>query len=140
MSVTSIKYCVCLNSTLPGIQRFSSQNLWYMRQFYLAYHGHEKLQPLVGEISWAKHHNLQESIGCFSSYPQLLGNQPRCLIRSIHYSSSPIYRVSVPAYTYSQPGSGRNIQQNLSSKSNSWMLRTLPATFAGTQRSWASHR
>jgi hypothetical protein len=26
-----------------------------MRQFYLAYHGHEKLQPLVGEISWSKH-------------------------------------------------------------------------------------
>ena len=26
-----------------------------MRQFYLAYHGHEKLQPLVGETSWAKH-------------------------------------------------------------------------------------
>lgn len=26
-----------------------------MRQFYLAYHGHPKLQPLVGEISWAKH-------------------------------------------------------------------------------------
>ncbi len=22
---------------------------------YLAYYGHEKLQPLVGEISWAKH-------------------------------------------------------------------------------------
>ncbi len=26
-----------------------------MRQFYLAYRGHEKLQPLVGEISWSKH-------------------------------------------------------------------------------------
>jgi predicted nuclease of restriction endonuclease-like (RecB) superfamily len=26
-----------------------------MRQFYLAYHAHPKLQPLVGEISWAKH-------------------------------------------------------------------------------------
>ena len=26
-----------------------------MRQFYLAYHDHPKLQPLVGEISWAKH-------------------------------------------------------------------------------------
>jgi hypothetical protein len=26
-----------------------------MRQFYFAYHGHPKLQPLVGEISWAKH-------------------------------------------------------------------------------------
>jgi predicted nuclease of restriction endonuclease-like (RecB) superfamily len=44
-----------LRDEFPGIQGFSSQNLWYMRQFYLAYHGHKKLQPLVGEISWAKH-------------------------------------------------------------------------------------
>jgi predicted nuclease of restriction endonuclease-like (RecB) superfamily len=44
-----------LQAEFPGIQGFSVQNLWYMRQFYLAYHGHEKLQPLVGEISWAKH-------------------------------------------------------------------------------------
>jgi predicted nuclease of restriction endonuclease-like (RecB) superfamily len=44
-----------LRAEFPSIQGFSSQNLWYMRQFYLAYHGHEKLQPLVGEISWAKH-------------------------------------------------------------------------------------
>ncbi len=44
-----------LRAEFPGIQGFSAQNLWYMRQFYLAYHGHEKLQPLVGEISWAKH-------------------------------------------------------------------------------------
>ena len=26
-----------------------------MRQFYLMYHDDAKLQPLVGEISWAKH-------------------------------------------------------------------------------------
>ena len=26
-----------------------------MRQFFLSYNGHEKLQPLVGEISWSKH-------------------------------------------------------------------------------------
>jgi len=39
----------------PSIQGFSSQNLWYMRQFYLSYHDHEKLQPPVGEISWGKH-------------------------------------------------------------------------------------
>lgn len=32
------------------------QNLWYMRQFYLEYHGRERLQPLVGEIAWS--HNL----------------------------------------------------------------------------------
>ena len=44
-----------LQREFPGIQGFSTQNLWYMRQFYLAYHGHEQLQPLVGEISWAKH-------------------------------------------------------------------------------------
>ena len=44
-----------LQQEFPGIQGFSTHNLWYMRQFYRAYHGHEKLQPLVGEISWAKH-------------------------------------------------------------------------------------
>jgi predicted nuclease of restriction endonuclease-like (RecB) superfamily len=44
-----------LRAEFPGVQGFSAQNLWYMRQFFLAYNGHEKLQPLVGEISWAKH-------------------------------------------------------------------------------------
>lgn len=43
-----------LQTEFPGMQGFSTQNLWYMRQFYLEYHGHQKLQPLVGEISWAK--------------------------------------------------------------------------------------
>ncbi len=33
---------------------YSAQNLWYMRQFFLEYHENVKLQPLVGEISWAK--------------------------------------------------------------------------------------
>lgn len=45
-----------LQQEFPGIRGFSIQNLWYMRQFYLEYHGSEKLQPLVGEISWS--HNL----------------------------------------------------------------------------------
>ncbi|WP_261597398.1 DUF1016 N-terminal domain-containing protein [Methanoculleus formosensis] len=45
-----------LQQEFPGIKGFSIQNLWYMRQFYLEYHGSEKLQPLVGEISWS--HNL----------------------------------------------------------------------------------
>lgn len=39
----------------PGMQGFSPQNLWYMRQFYEEYHKNPNLQPLVGEISWAKH-------------------------------------------------------------------------------------
>ena len=45
-----------LRREFPGVAGFSVQNLWYMRQFYLEYSGHEKLQPLVGEIAWA--HNL----------------------------------------------------------------------------------
>ena len=31
---------------------YSTQNLWYMRQFYLAYINKSNLQQLVGEISW----------------------------------------------------------------------------------------
>jgi predicted nuclease of restriction endonuclease-like (RecB) superfamily len=44
-----------LQNEFPGMSGFSVQNLWYMRQFYLSYAGHSKLQPLVGEISWSKH-------------------------------------------------------------------------------------
>ncbi len=44
-----------LQKEFPGIKGFSSQNLWYMRQFYGEYQGSSFLQPLVGEISWAKH-------------------------------------------------------------------------------------
>ncbi len=44
-----------LQLEFPGMQGFSIQNLWYMRQFFLEYSANEKLQPLVGEISWAKH-------------------------------------------------------------------------------------
>lgn len=39
----------------PGIKGFGSRNLWYMMKFYIEYQGDEKLQPLVAEISWAKH-------------------------------------------------------------------------------------
>ena len=38
----------------PGIKGFSVQNLWYRRQIYLEYRASEKLQPLVGEISWSQ--------------------------------------------------------------------------------------
>ena len=44
-----------LRREFPGVGGFSVQNLWYMRQFYSEYHDNERLQPLVGEISWAKH-------------------------------------------------------------------------------------
>ncbi len=38
----------------PGIQGFSTTNIWNMRLFYLELQQHEKLQPLVGEVSWTK--------------------------------------------------------------------------------------
>ncbi len=44
-----------LQKEFPGIKGFSTQNLWYMRQFYSIFKNDSKLQPLVGEISWAKH-------------------------------------------------------------------------------------
>ena len=43
-----------LQQEYPGMKGFSVQNLWYMRQFYVNYKDNVKLQPLVGEISWAK--------------------------------------------------------------------------------------
>lgn len=45
-----------LRQAFPGVTGFSVQNLWYMRQLYTEYHADERLQPLVGEISWS--HNL----------------------------------------------------------------------------------
>ena len=44
-----------LQREFPGIKGFSTQNLWYMRQFYHEYSIDLNLQPMVGEISWAKH-------------------------------------------------------------------------------------
>jgi len=43
-----------LQKEFPGIQGFSVQNLWNMRQFYSSYKDNPKLQPMVGEISWTK--------------------------------------------------------------------------------------
>ncbi len=40
-----------LQKEFVGVKGFSTQNLWYMRQFYLEYNNNERLQPLVGEIS-----------------------------------------------------------------------------------------
>jgi predicted nuclease of restriction endonuclease-like (RecB) superfamily len=45
-----------LQNEFIGVQGYSVQNLWYMRQMYLEYKDNAKLQPLVGEISWS--HNL----------------------------------------------------------------------------------
>ena len=43
-----------LQKNFQGRSGFSTQNLWYMRQFYLEYHEHADLQQLVGEIPWGQ--------------------------------------------------------------------------------------
>lgn len=45
-----------LQVEFPGIQGFSSRNIWKMRNLYLAYKDHEKLPQLVAEIGWS--HNI----------------------------------------------------------------------------------
>ncbi|MFC1566762.1 DUF1016 N-terminal domain-containing protein [bacterium] len=49
-----------LQVEFAGVKGFSVQNLWYMRKFYLIYNDNEKLQLLVGEISWAKNMVIME--------------------------------------------------------------------------------
>jgi predicted nuclease of restriction endonuclease-like (RecB) superfamily len=45
-----------IRQEFPAIQGFSARNIWYMRNFHLAYSHSQKLQPLVAEIGWS--HNL----------------------------------------------------------------------------------
>jgi predicted nuclease of restriction endonuclease-like (RecB) superfamily len=44
-----------LQKEFPGTTGFSAGNLWLMAQFYAEYHDVINLEPLVREISWAKH-------------------------------------------------------------------------------------
>jgi predicted nuclease of restriction endonuclease-like (RecB) superfamily len=43
-----------LKKEFPGALGFSTQNLWYMRQFYLEYQKNANLQRLIGEIPWGQ--------------------------------------------------------------------------------------
>jgi predicted nuclease of restriction endonuclease-like (RecB) superfamily len=43
-----------LRKEFSGVKGYSSQNLWYMRQFYLEYKNAPNLQQLVGEIPWGQ--------------------------------------------------------------------------------------
>jgi len=46
----------------PGLRGFSPQNLWRMRQFFVAYRDDPKLSPLVRELPWSSHlHILSRS-------------------------------------------------------------------------------
>jgi predicted nuclease of restriction endonuclease-like (RecB) superfamily len=51
-----------LQAEFPGIQGFSPQNLWRMRQFHELYRNDPKLSPLVREIAWT--HNVIIMMRC----------------------------------------------------------------------------
>jgi predicted nuclease of restriction endonuclease-like (RecB) superfamily len=51
-----------LQKNFPGMQGFSSQNIWRMRQFYLTYAENTKLSPMVREVGWS--HNLIIFMNC----------------------------------------------------------------------------
>ena len=42
-----------IQQEFPSIHGFSARSIWYMREFYLAYYGSQKLPPLVAEIGWS---------------------------------------------------------------------------------------
>jgi len=54
-----------LQAEFPGIQGFSPQNLWRMRQFHELYRSDPKLSPLVREIGWT--HNVIIMMHCGDS-------------------------------------------------------------------------
>jgi predicted nuclease of restriction endonuclease-like (RecB) superfamily len=43
-----------IQSQYAGIQGFSAQNIWRMKQFYETYKDNEKLSALLREISWTQ--------------------------------------------------------------------------------------
>jgi predicted nuclease of restriction endonuclease-like (RecB) superfamily len=45
-----------LRQEFPGVSGFSRRNIFYMREFFLAYNELPKVQPLVAQIGWS--HNL----------------------------------------------------------------------------------
>ena len=51
-----------LQRNFSGRKGFSTQNLWYMRQFYQEYRHNEDLQQLVGEIPWGQNLAIMSKI------------------------------------------------------------------------------
>jgi predicted nuclease of restriction endonuclease-like (RecB) superfamily len=51
-----------LKDDFPNQAGFSSQNLWYMRQFYMTYRSLPILQQPVGEIPWGQPEELSKQL------------------------------------------------------------------------------
>jgi len=51
-----------LQKNFEGRRGFSTQNLWYMRQFYIEYQDDPNLQQLVGEIPWGQNLTIMSKV------------------------------------------------------------------------------
>ncbi len=51
-----------LKNNFEGRRGFSTQNLWYMRQFYIEYQDDVNLQQLVGEIPWGQNLTIMSKV------------------------------------------------------------------------------
>ena len=51
-----------LQKNFEGRRGFSTQNLWYMRQFYIEYQDAPNLQQLVGEIPWGQNLTIMSKV------------------------------------------------------------------------------
>jgi len=51
-----------LRNNFQGRRGFSTQNLWYMRQFYIEYQDDTNLQQLVGEIPWGQNLTIMSKV------------------------------------------------------------------------------
>lgn len=59
---TVVRLAAYIAQREPGARGFSPQNLWRMRQFFVAYRGDPKLSPLLRELPWSAHlHILSRS-------------------------------------------------------------------------------
>jgi predicted nuclease of restriction endonuclease-like (RecB) superfamily len=52
-----------LRSEFPGVAGYSRRNIFYMREFYLAYHDKPKVQPLVAQIGWSQNLAILQRCG-----------------------------------------------------------------------------
>jgi len=51
-----------LQKAFEGRRGYSTQNLWYMRQFYVEYHEDTNLQQLVGDIPWGQNLTIMSKV------------------------------------------------------------------------------
>ena len=79
---------VYINSKEAGLKGFSPRNIWRMKQFYETYAEHEKLSPLVTEITWTNHLAILSKAKTLEEKEFYLQ-----LTRSHHYSKRELERL-----------------------------------------------